>query len=252
VSPEEKSCDNCGATIPADSLFCERCGQPLGAAPAEPPYEPVTRPYEPPPRAPMPPTQPKRRIDARLLLSVIGTAVALIFLFATVLGPGLSAVTLPRAGPGNLGNPTGIPSVSSVIPSSSATPTVVDYSANLNDPSKNYWVQHGAVITTPFHKTTVNRIECYEGSYNNGGLRMTEQVYPMNSFSDALSWKSQLVNNYTSHGYTTVSSDSTSWAGNPPGNPPPPNVASGVNVRAYTGIWEFDGKPAVTVITAYY
>jgi hypothetical protein len=43
----ETSCSSCGATIPADSLFYERCGQPLGGAPPEPlPYEPAARPYE--------------------------------------------------------------------------------------------------------------------------------------------------------------------------------------------------------------
>jgi hypothetical protein len=90
---DNKLCEHCGAAIPADSLFCERCGQPLAAAPAEPPYEPVAMLEEPTRASVPPPSPPKRRVDVRLLISVIGTSVAVILLLATVAGPGLTSIT---------------------------------------------------------------------------------------------------------------------------------------------------------------
>jgi hypothetical protein len=98
-----KSCSNCGATIPADSLFCEQCGQPLGGAPAKPlSYESVTRSYESPPSPPArvsPPSRQRSRIDNRLLLAVVGVAIALIILVAAVatnLAPRVTPSTVTR------------------------------------------------------------------------------------------------------------------------------------------------------------
>jgi hypothetical protein len=120
--PDEKSCSNCGALIPADSLFCEKCGQPLGGVPPEPlPYEPGAKPYESPPPARVPPPyRPQRRTNTRFLLSVVGTAVAVILLFATVIGPSLSSITGPHATDNRA---SGSPSVTPVTSSPSPTPT---------------------------------------------------------------------------------------------------------------------------------
>jgi hypothetical protein len=103
ILPDEKSCNNCGALIPADSLFCEKCGQPLGGVPPEQlPYEPRARPYESPPPARVPPPyRPKRRTDTRFLVSVVGTAVAVILLLATVIVPALTSITGPHVGTDN-------------------------------------------------------------------------------------------------------------------------------------------------------
>jgi hypothetical protein len=58
-----------------------------------------------------PPSRPKRRTDTRLLLSVIGTAVAVILLFATVIAP---AITGPHATNNNPSVTSGPSAVSSV------------------------------------------------------------------------------------------------------------------------------------------
>jgi hypothetical protein len=118
ISPSEKSCSSCGETIPADSLFCERCGQPLvGVPPEQLPNEPVARPYESPPAARVsPPDRPNRRTDTRFLLSVIGTAVAVILLFAIVIAPNLSSITGSHTnlsgGPSVTSGPSAVPSAS--------------------------------------------------------------------------------------------------------------------------------------------
>lgn len=131
----------------------------------------------------------------------------------------------------------------------------LDYSSSLNDPSGNYWLRQGAKLATPFHKTTCYNRECYDGSLNNGGLNMTVQIYPMASVSEAADWANLLVDMIFKHeGWTTVNmTHSTAygqnyffWAGNPPGNPPPPNVAAGATVTAYQEVG-WGGVPCVSV-----
>jgi hypothetical protein len=171
--PDENSCANCGATIPADSLFCERCGQPVGGAPQEPASrEPVTMPHE-SPRAVPPPSRPKRRIDTRLLLAAIGTAVAVILLFATVIGPGLMSITGPPAtnnNPSVTPGPSAVPSpslpanaaimrgtVGQALSQSGLTITLADYGSKIpytevenGTPNYTYYRVHTTLAGTTY------------------------------------------------------------------------------------------------------
>jgi hypothetical protein len=203
--PDEISCSNCGATIPADSLFCERCGQPLGRGPTEPPaYEPVTKPYEPPPRAPMPPPRapmpppPRRPIDTRLLLSAVGTVVAVIFLFATVIGPGLPFITGPHA------SPSGGPSVTANPSYSSPTPTVKPTTADYSSYFTSAFTGGGYVVAQPFVKSTNDRgNDVYQGIIKNtsSGFQYKSVIELTQSSSDAKQLFDQTVAQKTNEGF---------------------------------------------------
>jgi hypothetical protein len=62
----------------------------------------------------------------------------------------------------------------------------------------------GAGLTTvsPFKLVTANGKQAYVGTLMENGKTYNAQVYPMNSYSDALAFKNQLINAYKSQGYT--------------------------------------------------
>jgi hypothetical protein len=90
-----------------------------------------------------------------------------------------------------------------VMPSTSPTPqpttsNLPDYASRLNTAGL------GAGLTTvsPFKLVTANGKQAYVGTLMENGKTYNAQVYPMNSYSDALAFKNQLINAYKSQGYT--------------------------------------------------
>jgi hypothetical protein len=59
----------------------------------------------------------------------------------------------------------------------------------------------GLVSASPFEKVTINGKQAYEGTLVNNGKTYNAQVYPMNSYSETITFKDQLISAYESQGY---------------------------------------------------
>jgi hypothetical protein len=112
------------------------------------------------------------------------------------------------------------PSTTSPTPTPSATPTptirkstptptpIQDYSSALDQVySENY------VMTVPFHKTTLNGKECYEGTALKTGTTLVMRVYPMSSYTNAVAFRETLIAKYKSEGWTLYKTTTDDWQG---------------------------------------
>jgi len=212
-----KFCKNCGASNNPYAAFCADCGEsfiaPATSAPKTsepiPPEEPS---HEEPvsPSAPEEPKKPARRFKKRYILY----GVLVLLLLSTVAGA-ISAsqqtANRPAALPtvqASVGatTPTQQASTSvtaTVAPSVSPTPqpttsSAPDYASRLNTAG----LGAGLITVSPFERVTVNGKQAYVGTLMENGTTYNAQVYPMNSYSDALAFKDQLISAYISQGYT--------------------------------------------------
>jgi len=144
---------------------------------------------------------------------------AIIVLFLVVASLSVSGCTFTTSPTTSPATPT--PTVAATVaatatvkatapPKATATPAP-DYSSTLN--SNPGWLGQGFMITTPFAKTTVNGRVAYVGSLTKTGYTGNVQVFPMSSYSDAVSYREQPINNYKAQGYTTFNTTANSWQG---------------------------------------
>lgn len=107
-------------------------------------------------------------------------------------------------------------SASPTVQVATSTPTPLptiksDYSSTLNN--NPGWLGNGFVVSSSFHKTTVNGKACYVGTLNKLGYSYKMQVFPMNSYLEALNYREQLISNFKAQGYYTVSANNGMWTG---------------------------------------
>jgi cytoskeletal protein RodZ len=231
----EKFCKNCGARNQPYAAFCADCGEsfipPATSAPEPPappqPEEPLgdegrgkyagLSSAAPPPQReeplgqrsyPSPPKEPSRGFRKRYILY----GVLVLLLFSLVVGAISASQQIANR---SVASPTTQASVAATTPTPqasasvaatvapSASPTAAssslpDYASRLNTAGL------GAGLTTvsPFERITANGRQAYVGTLTENGKTYNAQVYPMNSYSEALAFKNQLISGYTSHGYT--------------------------------------------------
>jgi len=149
-------------------------------------------------------------------LKPITAIVVLLVVVASLLVVGCTVNTSSTSSP--TPTPTPVPTVVTPTPSVKATSTpkptptpAPDYSSELN--SNSGWLGRGYSITTQFKKTTLNGREAYVGSLTKTGFTMPVQIFPMSSYSDAVSYREQLINNYKAQGYTTSKITDDGWQG---------------------------------------
>jgi hypothetical protein len=235
----EKFCKNCGARNQPYAAFCADCSESFIAPPTSPPKTSSAAPPEEPSRdeergqyvelssasPPPPPEEPlsgeqsypspaegpsRRRFKKRYILY----GVLILLLLSTVAGAiSASQQTANRSAASptiqaSVGATTPTPQASAsvaatVMPNTSPTPqpttsNLPDYASRLNTAGL------GAGLTTvsPFKLVTANGKQAYVGTLMENGKTYNAQVYPMNSYSDALAFKNQLINAYKSQGYT--------------------------------------------------
>jgi hypothetical protein len=116
----------------------------------------------------------------------------------TVNGPNSSSPT-----------PTPAPTVKATsTPEPTPTPAP-DYTAMLNNKTSG-----GYVVTTPFKKTTINGKMAYEGVISKTGYAYKTQLFPTDSYADALRYREVLITSYKAQGYvTSYSSSANFWHG---------------------------------------
>jgi hypothetical protein len=114
--------------------------------------------------------------------------------------------------------PTPVPTVVTPTPTVKATSTpkptptpTPDYSSKLNNNPN--WIGEDYIVSSSFHKTTVNGKVCYVGSLSKMGYTFQMQVFPMNSYTDALSYRETLINAFKAQGYVTSSVSGDQWYG---------------------------------------
>ena len=213
----EKYCQNCGAKNQPYAAFCEDCGTSFIPSPESP----QTPPLPPPAAEPLgdeslyaTPPEPPRRFKKRYIL--YGALVLLaLFIVAGAISASQQTVNRSIATPTTQASaiatiaPT--PEVSASVAatataSASATPSATpstaasaspDYTSRLN----TVGLGAGLVNTSPFEKVTINGKQAYEGTLVNNGKTYNAQVYPMNSYSETITLKDQLISAYESQGY---------------------------------------------------
>ncbi|MGD0172686.1 MAG: zinc ribbon domain-containing protein [Halobacteriota archaeon] len=234
----EKFCKNCGATNQPYAAFCADCGEsfmPPATSPPEPspppqPEEPSgdeergkyeglkSTPPAPPseeplggePSHPSPPEEPSRRFKKRYILYGV-----LVLLLLSLVAGAISASQ--QTANRSVASPTTQASVAATTPTlqasasvaapvaPSASPTsqpasssLPDYASRLN----TVGLGAGLITVSPFERVTTNGRQAYVGTLMKNGTTYNAQVYPMNSYSEALAFKDQLISAYKSQGYT--------------------------------------------------
>jgi len=233
----EKFCKNCGARNQPYAAICADCGESFIAPVTSPPKAAAPPPEEParndegkhvglgsasPPRKPeealsgeqpyasLPEEPSRRRFKKRYVLY----GVLILLLLSTVAGAiaaSQQAANRPAASPtvqASVAATTPTPQASAsatatVTPSTSPTPQpttsgVPDYASRLNTAG----LGAGLVTVSPFERVTANGKQAYAGTLVENGKTYNAQVYPMNSYSDALAFKNQLISVYETQGYT--------------------------------------------------
>jgi hypothetical protein len=231
VMDSEKYCPNCGAKNQPYAAFCVDCENSFIPAPASSsPTPPLPPSDEPSTDEPLyaPPVEPPRRFKKRYILYGV-----LVLLSLFVVAGAISAsqqianrsVATPTAQASAVAATTPTPEASASIvatatPSVSATPIPTqqspspDYATRLN----TVGLGAGLVSASPFEKATINGKQAYTGTLIKNGQTYQAQVYPMNSYSEALAFKDQLISVYKSQGYTTYTAgvgaaDVSMWYG---------------------------------------
>ncbi len=176
-----------------------------GAAPPPQREEPLgQRSYPPPPK------EPSRGFRKRYIL--YGVLVLLLFsLVAGAISASQQIANRSVASPttqASVAATTQTPQASASVAATvapSASPTTQPASSSLPDyASRLNTAGLGAGLTTvsPFEGITANGRQAYVGTLTENGKTYNAQVYPMNSYSEALAFKNQLITGYTSQGYT--------------------------------------------------
>ncbi|MGZ4947354.1 MAG: zinc ribbon domain-containing protein [Halobacteriota archaeon] len=214
----EKNCQNCGAKNQPYAAFCANCGNSFIPAPASPPPTP---PPPPPPAEPLgdeplyaAPPEPPRRFKKRYVLYGVLVLLSLLIVAGAISASQQAAnrsiaTSTPEVAAIAAITPT--PEVSASVSttatpsaSASATPSTTpspppDYASRLN----TVGLGAGLVSASPFEKVTLNGKQAYAGTLIKGGQTYNAQVYPINSYSEALAFKDQLISAYKSQGYAT-------------------------------------------------
>jgi len=239
----EKFCKNCGARNQPYAAFCADCGEsfipPATSAPelSSPPHheEPsgeeewdkdvgLRSPPRPlPPAEPSgaeltyssPPEEPSQRFKKRYILYGV-----LILLLLSLVAGAISASQ--QMANRSIASPTTQASVAAITPtpqasgvaatvapsaSSTSQPgsSLPDYASRLNTAG----LGAGLITVSPFQRVTTNGRQAYVGTLMDNGKTYNAQVYPMNSYSEALAFKDQLISTYTSQGYTAYAPGTT-------------------------------------------
>lgn len=232
----EKYCQSCGARNQPYAAVCADCGNSFIPSPESTPTTPPPPPQQeeplPPPQQEEPlgyellsyessdatPPEPPRRFKKRYVLYGVLVILSL-FVVAGLISASQQTANRPIATPTTLASviatiaPTSeasasvtVTATSNASATASATPSTTpsqspDYTSRLNS------VGLGAGLTSasPFEKVTINGKQAYEGTLTKNGQTYNAQVYPMNSYSEALAFKNQLTSVYKSQGYTTYS-----------------------------------------------
>jgi hypothetical protein len=223
----EKYCQNCGARNQPYAAFCEDCGTSFIPPPESPPTTPLP---PPPPEEPLgdepsyiAPPEPPRRFKKRYILYGV-----LVLLSLFIVAGAISA--FQQTANRSIATPTTqAPAVATIAPtpevsasvtatttssasattsSASATPSTApsatpsqspDYASRLN----TVGLGSGLISASPFEKVTINGKQAYAGTLISNGQKYNAQVYPMNSYSETLAFKDQLMSAYKSQGYAT-------------------------------------------------
>ncbi|MGZ8880392.1 MAG: zinc ribbon domain-containing protein [Halobacteriota archaeon] len=211
----EKYCQNCGAKNQPYAAVCADCGNSFLPAseeslPVPPPPPPLEEPLDEEPLYEAP-VEPSPRFKKRYILYAV-LAVLLLFVVVGAISASFQTANRSIATPSVEASSIGVtpaPMVSksgtaTVTPSVSASPSpaqsvLPDYASRLNT------VGLGAGLTTAsqFEKATINGKTAYAGTLVMNGQTYNTQVYPMNSYSEALAFKDQLIRSYQSQGYAT-------------------------------------------------
>ena len=207
----QKYCRNCGGPNPPDAEFCASCGKAFLSTAS-------SLPYAAPVAASMPWEQQSKYSSSSepkifgfsrkwVIVGVLAVFVLLTLGCVAMASNSSSSTPTPTA------HATVVPTATvkaTATPKPTATPTP-DYSSTLN--SNTGWLGKGYQISTPFKKTTVNGREAYVGSLTKSGVTMPVQIFPMSSFTNAVSYREQLINDYKAQGYTTSDITDNGWQG---------------------------------------
>ena len=219
----EKYCQNCGAKNQPYAAVCAECGNSFLPAseeslPVTPPPPPLEEPLDEEPLYEAP-VGPSPRFKKRYILYAVLAVLALFVVVGAISAsfqtanrsietPSIEASSIgvtPAPTVSHSGTATVTASVTATVtPSVSASPSpaqsvLPDYASRLNT------VGLGAGLTTAsqFEKATLNGKTTYVGSLVTNGQTYNTQVYPMNSYSEALAFKDQLIRSFQSQGYAT-------------------------------------------------
>jgi hypothetical protein len=213
---DEKYCQNCGARNQPYAAFCSDCGNSFIPSPASPP---PTSPPPPPPEEPLgdepsyaAPPEPPRRFKKRYVLYGVLVLLSLLIVAGAISASQQTAnrsIATPTTQASAVATIAPTPKVSASVaatatPSASATPSTApspspDYTSRLN----TVGLGAGLISASPFEKVTINGKQAYAGTLINNGQKYNAQVYPMNSYSETLAFKDQLISAYKSQGYAT-------------------------------------------------
>jgi hypothetical protein len=219
----EKYCQNCGAKNQPYAAVCADCGNSFLPAsgeslPVPPPPPPLEEPLDEEPLNEAP-VEPSPRFKKRYILYAVLAVLALFVVVGAISASFQTAnrsIETPSIEASSIGvtpaptvSPSGTATVTAsvtatVTASVSASPSpaqsvLPDYASRLNT------VGLGAGLTTAsqFEKATLNGKTAYAGTLVTNGQTYNTQVYPMNSYSEALAFKDQLIRSYQSQGYAT-------------------------------------------------
>jgi hypothetical protein len=212
----EKYCQNCGARNQPYAAFCTDCGDSFVPSPASAPTTPAP---PPPPEEPLgdeplyaAPPEPPRRFKKRYILYGVLVLLSLLIVAGAISASQQAAnrsIATPPIQASAVATIAPTPEVSAAVTatataSASATPSTApspspDYTSRLN----TVGLGAGLISASPFEKVTINGKQAYAGTLINNGQTYNAQVYPMNSYSETLAFKDQLISAYKSQGYAT-------------------------------------------------
>jgi zinc-ribbon domain len=212
----EKYCQNCGAKNQPYAAFCEACGTSFIPSPESPQTPPLPPPAEPLGNEPLytAPPEPPRRFKKRYVLYGVLVLLALLIIAGAISASQQTvnrSIATPNTQASAIATIAPTPEVSASIAATatanasanaSATPSTAasaspDYTSRLN----TVGLGAGLVSASPFEKVTINGKQAYEGSLVNNGKTYNAQVYPVNSYSETIAFKDQLISAYESRGY---------------------------------------------------
>ncbi len=223
----EKYCQNCGAKNQQYAAICAACGnsfipsaeEPISVPPPSPPFkEPLDE--EPLYDAPL---EPSPHFKKRYILYAVLAVLSLLVVVGAISGafqnvntliatPSIETPSIETPSIAATPTPTVSTSVSATVTASvsaTATPSVTvtpspvsslpDYASTLN----TVGVGSGLTTASPFEKAAINGKTAYTGTLVKNSQTYNTQVYPVGSYSEALTFKDQLIRAYQSQGYST-------------------------------------------------